>query len=155
MVNCLKGKVKGVITRKRVTKNSTEESAIDLVIVSSDMVEHIEGMHIDEEKLNVLTSVTKTEQGVVKHESDHNSLTINFNIKWNQKEKPIRLEIFNFKDKDEQKKFRELTNVSTKLSSVFDTKEDIEAQSNKFLKELNKILHQCFKKIRVKETQNN
>ena len=47
-----------------------------------------------------------------------------------------------------------MTNNPTKLSSVFDTQDDIELQSKKFLKELSKILHQCFTKIRVKETQN-
>ena len=41
VANGLKGNMKGVITQKRITKNSTEESGIDLVIVSNDMVEHV------------------------------------------------------------------------------------------------------------------
>ena len=42
----------------------------------------------------------------------------------------------------------------TKLSSIFDTEDSIEVQRKKFLKELGRILHQCFKKVRVKDTQN-
>ena len=88
VVNGLRGIVKGVITQKRVTKINTEASAIDMVIVSSDMVEHIVKMHIDEGRSNVLTSLTNTNKGVVKHESDHNSITTQFNINWTQKDKP-------------------------------------------------------------------
>ena len=133
VANGLKGKVNGVITRKRTTKISTEESAIDLVIVSSDMIEHVVNVHIDEEKLNVLTSITNTKKGVVKHESDHNFLTTNFDIKWSMQEKSKRVEIFNFKDIEGQRKFNKMTNESTKLSSLFNTNEPIEVQSKKFL----------------------
>ena len=62
VANGLKGKVKGVITQKRITKNSTEESGIDLAIVSNDMVEHVLSIDIDEHKLNVVTSITKTKK---------------------------------------------------------------------------------------------
>ena len=125
-----------------------------MVIVSSDMVEHIVKMHIDEGRSNVLTSLTNTNKGVVKHESDHNSITTQFNINWTKKDKPKRLETFNFQDKIGQEKFKIMTNNLTKLSSVFDTQDDIELQIKKLLKELSKILHQCFTKIIVKETQN-
>ena len=48
-----------------------------------------------------------------------------------------------------KKKFKELTDESTVLSSIFDTNEDIEVQTKKFLNKLNNILHQSFKKIRI------
>ena len=142
VANGIIGKVKGTITRKQTTKNSIEESVIDLVIVSKDMVNSIESVHIDEEKLKVLTSITHTKKGVVKQESDHNYIETKFNIKWTKKEKPQRLEIFNFKDKNGLKRFKEITEESTKLSSVFDTNDTIEVQSKRFLKELDRILHQ-------------
>ena len=82
MANRIIGKVKGTITRKRTTKNNIEESVIDLVIVSKDIVNSIESIHIDEEKLKVLTSITHTKKGVVKQESDHNSIETKFNITW-------------------------------------------------------------------------
>ena len=54
----------GTITRRRVTKDRIEESAIDLVIISSDMVESLVKMQIDEERKYVLTKITKTKNGV-------------------------------------------------------------------------------------------
>ena len=47
-----------------------------------------------------------------------------------------------------------MTNNSTKLSSVYDTSDSIEVQSKWLLKELNKVLHQCFKKVQMKELTN-
>ena len=62
VANGLGGRVKGAITRKRVTKNNIEESIIDLVIESRDMVNHVESVHIDEDKIKVLTSITNTKK---------------------------------------------------------------------------------------------
>ena len=138
VANGISDKVKGTITRKRSTKDHIEESVIDLVILSDDMVKYIDSVHIDEEKIKVLTSLTHTKKGVIKKESDHNSIET----------------IFNFKDKEGQKKFHEMTENCTKLSSVFDKNDNIEVQSKRFLKELNKMLHQCFKNVRVKESTN-
>ena len=74
VANGIRGKVKGVITRKRVTKERTEESVIDMLILSNDMVEPLVEMHIDEAKENVLTRITRTKKGVIKKDSDHNSI---------------------------------------------------------------------------------
>lgn len=54
----------GTITRRRVTQDRIEESAIDLVIISSDMLESLVKMQIDEERKYVLTKITKTKNGV-------------------------------------------------------------------------------------------
>ena len=63
VANGIRGKVTGTITRKRITKDKNEKSVIDLVIVSSDMVSEIESVHIDEDKIKVLTSITNTKKG--------------------------------------------------------------------------------------------
>ena len=52
-------KCSGAITRKRVTKQRTEQSVIDILLFSSDMKEHFENMHVDEERKHVLTRITK------------------------------------------------------------------------------------------------
>ena len=57
--------------------------------------------------------------------------------------------MFNFKDVTGQNKFRELTEDSTALSSIFDSDGDIEVKCKKFLKKLDNILHQSFRKIRI------
>ena len=43
-------KCTGKITRKRVTRERTEQSVIDIVLFSSDLKEHFVDMHIDEER---------------------------------------------------------------------------------------------------------
>ena len=85
-----------MITRQRCTENGVEKSVIDFVVVSSDLIKHIEYMHIDEERVNVLTKLTKSKRGkTTKVESDHNLTETKLNISWNAKEDdPI--EVINF-----------------------------------------------------------
>ena len=154
VANGVKEKCKGVITRKRNTKKGTQESAIDLVIISSDMLEHLVTIKIDEEQEKVLTSITNTKNGTIKHEIDHNSIETEFSIKWQEKPKEQNETIFNFNDEDSKKKFNEMTKNNTKLSSIFETEERVEVQARKFIKALNRILHQCFKKVSIKPKLN-
>ena len=50
----------GVITRERNTVDGRHErSAIDVVLVSMDLVDNVEHMKIDKERVNVLTKITK------------------------------------------------------------------------------------------------
>ena len=103
VANGIKGKSKGVITRHRNTRSNSEESAIDFVIISSDLTNALVSLHIDDERKSVLTSITHTRKGIVKHESDHNSILTQINIKWEKKKEPDRIEVFNFKDIEGQK----------------------------------------------------
>ena len=57
VVNGLKEKCTGLITRERRTVDGTERSVIDFVITSSILVKHIDKMHIDDGRVNVLTSI--------------------------------------------------------------------------------------------------
>ena len=154
VANGITEKCSGVITRKKITKIGTQESAIDLVLISSDMVEHLVAMHIDENKEKVLTSITNSKNGVIRHESDHNSIETEFDIKWEEKPQTKMIELFNFKDKEGQKRFKEMTGNNTKLSSIFENDKPIEEVAQKFIKVLNKIIHQCFKKIKITNNKN-
>ena len=53
-------KCSGTITRRRVTKRRTEESVIDVVLLSSELKEHMTSVHIDEKKKHVLCKIYKT-----------------------------------------------------------------------------------------------
>ena len=53
-------KCSGTITRRRVTKKRTEESVIDVVLISSELKEHMTSVHIDEKKKHVLCKIYKT-----------------------------------------------------------------------------------------------
>ena len=110
--------------------NNIEESVIDFVLISSDLVQKLVSINIDEEKNNVLASVTNTKKGVITHESDHNSIITEFNLTWEHTVEDERIEIFNFKDENGQKKFKQITENTTSLSAIFDTDDSVENQTN-------------------------
>ena len=155
VVNSLKGKRVGVITRRRNTVDSDEKSTIDFVILSGDLVEDVETVRTDEEQINSLAKFSKT-KGVVKvTKNDHNPIITKFKVEFSQKTKKESKKLFNLKSIDGQKKFKLLTSKPGILSDIFkDDTEDIESLSKKFFKRLNGILHQCFKKIRVTDHEN-
>ena len=145
VTNSLVGKSTGLITRLRNTEKSLEQSVIDFVLISSDMVSQLVSCHVDSERKHVLTKITKKKQ----IESDHNSIITRFNIKWQNKPQEENIEIFNFKDDIGKQKFKEMTSNNCILSSIFDSKNNINIQTMKFLKRLNGMLHACFKKIKI------
>ena len=75
---------KGVVTRKRVTSNRTEESVIDLVLVSSELGQLTKSVQVDEEHKYALTRITKTKKGVVTKRSDHNTIITDLEVVWNK-----------------------------------------------------------------------
>ena len=148
VANGLNEKASGVITRKRITKTSIEESVIDYVLLSNDMQPLLVSCNVDSERKRVLTKTTRRKR----IESDHNSIICKFKLEWNAKIEKERIEIFNFKDDIAMKKFKDMTNNNTFLSSVFDDDKNVDVQGKRFLKRLNGILHKCFKKIRIKNS---
>ena len=144
----------GLITRKRVTKEGVEESTIDFVIFSADMIDYVETVIVDEKRTKVLTKLVKVKKGMKKVESDHNPIISKLKINWNSQPKKERLELFNLKNKTCQEMFRKETSSEINhcaLSSIFDQEGDLNNLADTFLKKLNKIIHKCFKKIRVTE----
>ena len=60
-----------VITRKKARKDRTEESVIDLVIVSEDIVPVIKSMIVDDKRKHMLTRISKSKGVVTVVKSDH------------------------------------------------------------------------------------
>ena len=142
-----------LVTRKRITKNTTEESIIDFVLLSEDLIENLAEIKIDDEREHVLTKIVRTKKEISKVESDHNTIFSKFRLKWNKKIIQKRQELYNLKNKECQDLFKEATkseNNNRFLSSVFDEKGDINNLTKKFLKRLEKTIKQCFRKIRIK-----
>ena len=154
VANALNDKVTGLITRRRTTVNSEEESIIDFVILSEDMREFLDELIIDEEKNHTITGYMKTKNEPKVSESDHMTMLTKFNLKWKRNLRKDRVEMFNLKDFSCQKKFFELTSSSDYLSSVFDTEDDVDKSVERFLKRLNDVLHKCFRKVRITEKVN-
>ena len=114
-------------------------------------MEDLKELIIDEDKEHALTKITHQKQGIKKVTSDHNVLLSKFNLFVEESDTKERHEVFNFRSKSNQEKFKEVTSSSTWLSEVFDTEEDINTQTTKFLKRLDKTMHKCFKKVRLCE----
>ena len=143
-------KCSGLITRKRVTTVRTEESSIDLVITSSDMIDNLVSLQIDDARNHVLTKLTTTKEGSNKVESDHNVLITKFTFSWNKRTKQEKIQMYNLKNKQNQAKFKEETSHNKYLLSAFDDDtEDLEVSAYKFIKRLNITIHKCFQKIRM------
>ena len=57
------------------------------------------------------------------------------------------------KNKECQQAFKEATSNSNTLSSVFDSDEDINIQTNKFLKLLYRCIYKCFRKVKINKSK--
>ena len=111
VANGITGKHRGVITRERMTKDHNERSAIDLICLSEDLVECLELVEIDEAKSYCLESIHRTKKGIQISKSDHNSIVSKLKIKWTKTLKTPKVEMFNLKNTDCQKKFKDLSQV--------------------------------------------
>ena len=99
VANGIRGKFSGVITRARTTKDHKEQSAIDLVCISQDLIEELSSISIDEEKVYCLESIRRTKKGIQTSKSDHNSIISRFNIELEKSVKIARIERFDLKNK--------------------------------------------------------
>jgi hypothetical protein len=124
----------GVITRTRSTSNRTERSCIDVVLFSSELRDHFKSLIIDEERRHVLTKIRQNKNGAIKKESDHNVLITEFTFKFSISYKNSKVEVYNLKNLECQKKFHRYTSETKMLSSVFNSKDDINILVQRFLK---------------------
>jgi hypothetical protein len=139
----------GLITRQRSTSQRTEKSCIDLVLFSNDLEKVFESLLIDEARKHVLTRITNTKKGVVKKESDHNALIAQFNLKVDTPENVNKSEVYNLKNVECQKKFFNYTSNTRMLSTVFDSKDDLNTLTKRFIKKLDGCIKNNFRKVRV------
>ena len=68
--------------------------------------------------------------------------------------KKHKTEVFNFKDKRGQEKFKSLTTGNKRLSSIVEEEDDLNVATKKFVKTLKRLFHQSFRKIRSRDIQN-
>jgi hypothetical protein len=150
VVNGIEEKREGLITRERNTAVGSKKSVIDFVLVSNDLVKHIGRIHIDDQRINVLTKIRKTKDGVEYSESDHNLIETQLKLSWSPNEQKV-IEVFKFKDTKALTKFKYVTSNTTDLSKIIDSNKSIHLVTKKFLKRLKGFMHQCFKKVKIVE----
>ena len=115
------------------------------------MFQFVKRMKIDEERAYVLTKYATEKGKKDKKESDHNPLIVDFEILMPSfKSNNTREEIFDLRNEEGQKVFKELSNNSSKLTNCFkDASENVNNQMGKWKKNLEAMLHKSFKKIRL------
>ena len=108
-------------------------------------------MHIDEERVNVLTKIMKKRKTKVVEikESDHNTINIELDIEWKEDTTTASVEVFYFNDSVALKTFKTLTTNTNQMSKIFDTDKNLNVQTKKFLKRLNGFVNQSFKKVKI------
>ena len=141
----------GVLTRFRKTVNQVEESVIDFFIVCPRFFKLIMKMKIDEERKFALTKYSTKVGNKKITESDHNLLILQVNVSWDSKEKTNSREIvFNFKNKENFKKYEEATDNNHEIRDCFENDiESVENLSRRWLKIFNSILFNCFDRVRI------
>ena len=154
VINGLQDKCNGTITRQRNTTNNIEKSVIDFIIVSQDLGKHIESMHIDEARTNVLAKIVKKKKKtnskeIVVTETDHNTMNAVLDIIWREEIKTSNIEVYKFNDKDALQKFKEITSNTDQLSKLFDTDKDLNTQTKKFIKRLKGFVSESFVKVKI------
>ena len=97
----------------------------------------------------MLTKIRKTKNGIIVKESDHNVLLSEFNTSYNSDKKSKKMELYNIKNLECHKNFKEYTSKNNMLSSVFDSEDDLNNQTQRFSKKLDGCIKHNFKKVRV------
>ena len=113
----------GLITRHRTTINGIEEAVLDHFIVCKEMFKLIKSMLVDEIGKYSLTKYTnKSGDKTCAKESDHRTIIVELDIKWNSSTltKEERIQVFNYKNSEGFKKFVHHTEKNHALSHCFD-----------------------------------
>ena len=140
----------GVVTRVRMKEDKEERSVLDFFVVCSRVLPYVTQMVIDEEKKHILTNYKPARAGAKANDSDHFTEVMDVNLELIA-DKPQRKEIFNFKDKDSQAYFKEITSKTEEFSNCFDNNKPLEEQIYDWRKVLKTHCKTAFKNIRIKQ----
>ena len=138
----------GPITRSRIVDGRIEESCIDFILLSPKIGELLVNALIDKKRVYALTKYCTTKGNPSVKKSDHYSLIAHFKIKENISI-PIRREIFKLRDDNGLCRFKEMTTNNAKLRNLFLEDMNVEDRCNKWYKLISKLMHQCFKKVKI------
>ena len=141
---------KGLITRQRNTTLRKEMAVLDLFIVCEKALVYIHSMKVDEGGEYQLSNFHGIKRGHKTTHGDHNIVTLNCKFQSAQAT-PQRTELFNFKNREGQQLFKELTTNTNKLSNCFENNLPFLKQTKNWFKQLNSFFYQCFTKIRSRK----
>ena len=140
----------GLVTRSRLKDGVLEESILDFFIVCSSVLPLITKIVIDEERQHILTNYKAAKVSGKAIDSDHFTVYLDLNMEIT-KERPERMEIFNFKDKKSQEAFKINTSETDEFTECFNGEDPLIQKIEKWRKVLNSHCAKAFKKIRIKD----
>ena len=111
-------------------------------------------MVIDEEKQHSLTNFHPAQQRKKVKASDHNPLIADLDLKTCVR-RAERVELFNFKNKECQDLFYELTNATSRFTGCFKNNLPFEDQAKNWKSTLDSFFHQAFRKVRISHKNKN
>ena len=138
----------GSISRMRKTTLGLEQSILDVFVTCHKILPYITKMTIDEKRKHALTNFNSLKTGGKVTESDHNVEILEVSLKFSNM-KAERIEVFQFKNRNSQLEFKNLTTNTTDFSSCFSNNLSFEDQARKWKRVLNDYFHKAFKKVRV------
>ena len=109
----------------------------------------MESMHIDDERIHVLTKYTRNGKTKSKTVTDHNILYAKFDRSYIDEPKPVRKEVFNYRSEKGRELYQQETSIVGRFSSCFKSSENFHRCANKFFKTFKDTLFKCFGKVRV------
>jgi hypothetical protein len=114
-------------------------------------------MEIDEKRVNCLTKFSNKRGDKTNKKSDHNLMLLVIRSNWNTmvQEKGERIEIYNYKNKDDFENFQRVTEENADLDNCFNDEEDLNIAADRWLNIVNGIVQKCFRRIRIKQNKSN
>ena len=140
----------GLITRSRIKNGIKEESILDFFVVCDQILPFIKKMVIDQDKKYILTNYQNVKRGGEAIDSDHFTQYMDLNLMI-ESEKPQRIEIYDFKEKEAQLRFQKITSETSELSNCLKNNMPLFQQVRTWRRKLEKFCFQSFKKIRIRK----
>ena len=106
-----------------------EKSILDVFVTCHRILPYITKMTVDENRKLALTNFNQVRNGGKVIESDHNVEILEVNLQFSNL-KPERIEIFQFKNRNSQLEFKQLTTNTTDFSNCFKNELEFEDQAN-------------------------
>ena len=141
----------GLITRRRYKNNILEESVLDFFVVCDLVLPHITRMVIDDSKKHILTNYKPARKGGKAVDSDHFTEFMDLDLKIIN-EKPMRQEVYNFKNRKSQLKFKTLTSETKDFTDCFENDDtSVLIQIENWRRVLKLYCRKSFRKIRIRK----
>ena len=140
----------GLITRMRNKNNKIERSVLDFFVVCDRVLPFVVKMNIDESKQFILTNYASAKNGGQAKDTDHFTQYLDLNLKVDR-QKPERVEIYDFKSNDGQKKFKKLTSETKQFTDCFNNMYPLLQQVKTWRETLETFCKRSFRKIRIRK----